>query len=553
VVSIEVSADGLTWQPYAAPLVYDTDMPLTTLWARATDAVGHTSDPVSTTFGLDLTWPTSVVAPDCWQPGGNCVAEVFTDTMGNQRLRLAGELEGALSGLKGLAIQINGGDWVPAHEVSGGRWAFTSTQELGAGCHTFDTRTEDRAGNVETTHAFTSGVVWQPREQPDLSGSSLLVTPATVRPGETVTFSVAVRNGGWQETWVPITVEVPLGLEVLPDTIGSDGVYEPASRTIAWPPRYLWPGQERPLSFSAQVDAGLPATTLNTTLTALGTWPIAEDCPPAAHQGFLDFEVTTELTTTVTVDPTLPEWADVQPPALYGLSIEGRPATGVREVGLRISAAADARWMYLREWTWDAAGGTWVTAQESGWRPYAASTPWTLSEGDGVKVLGVWLADEAWNISVLDRRSLTFTNLVESRQPLADGQRIQYRFPLRAGNLAVFNAIAHEGNPDLYVWQPWNGFRPHYAATGTGFVDTAGFLAPRWGPYLVEVKAEGDSTYQLLLGGDLAPRATAPAGIIPSVPEHPLTVSNPLSAGVAVAPAPPAFPRLYLPVVTRNQ
>jgi len=191
-------------------------------------------------------------------------------------------------------------------------------------------------------------------------------------------------------------------------------------------------------------------------------------------------------------------------------------------------------------------------AQESGWLPYAASYPWTLSPDDGVKYLGAWLADAAGNVSVLDSHGLAFTNLLNSRQSLTDGQRIQYRFPLYHRALAVFNAIAEAGNPDLYVWQPWSGFRPHYSATGTGFVDTVGFVASRDGVYLVEVQAEGDTVYQLLLAGDVAPRTADSSGVTPNPPEHPLTVSNPLSAGVAVAPAPPAFHKLYLPIVMRN-
>ncbi len=554
VVSVEVSTDGVTWLPYAAPLVYDADMPPTPFWARATDAVGHTSEPVSTTFGLDLTAPTSVAGPGCWDPGGDCVAEVFSDTLGNQSLRLVGGLDGTLSGAKGLAIRINGTDWAPATAIVGDRWFFTSTLELGAGCHTFDIRAEDRAGNVESLHTFASGVVWQPREQPDLSGSSLWVTPDQVRPGEVVTFSVAVRHSGWQESWVPITAEVPLGLEIVPDTISGGGTYSQAGRTITWPPRYLWPGQERYLSFGARVDAGLSAATLVVPLTVRGMWPLAVDCPPAALQGFLGRQTTSTVSTTLTVSPTLPIGADVLPPELYGLGIEGQPATGVREVGLRLSAAVstDAVWMYLREWTWDAARETWVVAQESGWRPYAATYPWTLSEGDGVKYLSAWLADAVGNLSVLDSRGLAFTNLLSSRQALAAGQRIQYRFPLYRGELAVWNAIAHQGNPDLYAWQPWRGFRPQFTATGTDAVDTVGFWAHRDGPYLVEVQAEGDSVYQLLLAGDIASGAAASAGVS-SPPEHPLSVSDPLSAGVAVAPAPPAYPKLYLPLVVRSQ
>ena len=158
-----------------------------------------------------------------------------------------------------------------------------------------------------------------------------------------------------------------------------------------------------------------------------------------------------------------------------------------------------------------------------------------------------WLADAAWNVSVLDHNSLAYTNLLGSRQALADGERVQYRFTLRTGNLAVFNAVAHEGNPDLYVWQPYSGFRPHYSATGTGFVDTVGFEATKWGPYIVEVKAEGDSKYQLLLAGDIGPRAASALQFTANTPDHPLTVSDPLSAGVAIAPT---FPRLYLPMMT---
>jgi hypothetical protein len=183
--------------------------------------------------------------------------------------------------------------------------------------------------------------------------------------------------------------------------------------------------------------------------------------------------------------------------------------------------------------------------------PYAASYPWTLSEGDGVKYLAVWLADAIGNVSVLDSRGLAFINVLGSRQSLADGQRIQYRFPLGAGNMAVFNAVTQEGNADLYVWEPGSGFRPQYAASGIGFVDTVGFLGVREGLYLVEVKAGGDSAYRLLLAGTPVRSAASPSRAA-DMPEHPLTVSDPLSAAVATAPEPPAFPKLYLPIVTRS-
>jgi hypothetical protein len=53
--------------------------------------------------------------------------------------------------------------------------------------------------------------------------------------------------------------------------------------------------------------------TLVVPLTALGTWPIAGDCPPETIPGFVKYQTKTRLTTTVTVDPTLPDGADVLP------------------------------------------------------------------------------------------------------------------------------------------------------------------------------------------------------------------------------------------------
>ena len=552
VQNIEVSNDGLSWLPYTTPLVFNTETPPTTIWARASDALSHISEPISTTFGLDMTAPTSVETPGCWSPGGICAGEVFTDSVGNQYIQLRGELDDALSDPVGLSIRVNDGNWTTADEIGESQWSFTTSTELGAGCHTFNIQAEDRAGNLETLHDFNDEVVWHPREQPDLSGSSFMVLPDQVRPGDIVTFSALIPNSSWQETWVPIRIQVPPGLHVQEDTISSDGVYNPSTRVITWAPGYIWPGRERRLTFSAQVDSGLMPSDLVVSLEAIGTWPIADTCPLEELTGFFDFQTIVERTTTLTVDPTLPDDADFLPPVPHLLRTEAGTATNVPEVQLRIAADADAQWMYLREWTWSESSGTWVTVQESSWLPYTASYPWTLSQGDGVKYLGVWLADAAGNVSALDRSSLAYTNLLGGNQYLSDGGRIQYRFPLYKGALAVFNVIAHEGNPDLYSWRPLSGFRPHYAATGTGFVDAIGFWVNKMGRYLVEVKAEGDSRYQLLLAGDISLREAILSDVTASIPEHPLTVSDPLSAGVAVAPDPPGIFNLYFPLIMKD-
>jgi hypothetical protein len=550
---IETSTNGATWQPYAGPLLFDVDTPSTTLWARATDLVGNVSEPVSTTFSLDLTLPTSVEAPGCWQPGGDCKAEMITDAAGNQRLHLSGPVDGSLSGERSLGIQINGDRWTAADEVGDGQWSFTSDTEVGAGCHIFHIQSEDRAGNVEDLHRFGGEVVWHPRTRPDLSGSWLSAVPSQVRPGDTVALTLVVPSSGPQETWVPISAALPAGLNILPGTISGGGAYDDATRTITWPPRYLWPGQQRRMTFDARVDAGLGATSLDVTLTALGTWPIVDTCPADALPGFRDLETTVERTATISVDPTLPDGADTRPPEPAFLRIEAGAATNGRQVGLRVNAGSDAHWLYLREWTLGA-DGTWTVVQESGWRPFSPSPSWNLSPGDGVQYLGAWLADKAGNVSILDTRSLASTNLLEGNQSLSDGQRIQYRFPLRPGELAIFNLLTRAGNADLYAWQPASGWRPDYASTGAGLVDTVAFYAARGGQHLVEAKAEGDSQYELHLAGDVDPKAADSRSVLAGgTPEHPLAVSDPLSAGAAVPPAPPEWQKLYLPFASKGR
>jgi hypothetical protein len=453
----------------------------------------------------------------------------------------------------GLGIQINGEEWTTADEIVGSRWAFTSTTDLGAGCYSFNIHAGDRAGNVEQPHAFGGAVVWHPRARPDLSGSRLIVTPDRVRPGAMVTVTVAVPNSSWQETWAPVAVRLPASLRPVTETIGAGGVYEPVSGTITWPPDTLWPGRERRFTFNAQVDSGAQAANPVLVLTAVGTWPITPSCPANALPGFQEFQTTVAVTTTLAVNPSLSPGVDMLPPASPFLTIKAGQVTHSRDVALSIqptvSQSAGLQWMYLREWTWSYAEGRWVVAQESGWLPYASTYPWTLSAGDGVKYLGVWGVDEAWNISSLDQSSLAFTNLLQGSQFLAGGERVQYRFQLLRSEQAIFGAAALIGDPNLYVWQPRNGFRPDYAAAGIGVVDAVGFSGSEGGLYLVEVKAEGDSRYQLLLGGDVTALGASAAGVAPSPPEHPLTVSDPLSAGAAVAPA---FPKLYLPIVMRS-
>lgn len=102
VAAVEFSTDGATWQPYTAALPFTADTASTTVWARATDGAGHTSTPVSTTFKIDMTPPTSRVSggegPGAW------VATVSTNSAGNEQLTLLGAIHDELSGRAGMDL-----------------------------------------------------------------------------------------------------------------------------------------------------------------------------------------------------------------------------------------------------------------------------------------------------------------------------------------------------------------------------------------------------------------------------------------------------------------
>jgi hypothetical protein len=562
VQSVEVSTDGLTWQPYLAPLGLSADTPGTTVYARATDAVGNLSEPVSTTVKIDST------PPDSHVPGGvgpgTWVAEVRTNSAGNDELVLAGAIADNASGRATMVLEEEGLDWNasaqigswhpfpnPAIEVN---WFYTATNTLGAGYHIFTGRAVDTAGNQET--AYTIGEVkWFPKASPDLGGSSVTALPATARPGEEILFTLVARNAGFQEAHVAIAATLPAGVEPVLEVLPAGVVYDPATRTLTWPARLMWPGWFERRSFLAAVDAGLDATSLDLQATFHAFWPNTDLLPEAERQQFLDREQTVVATATVAVDPNLPPDADVTPP-LAALVQPHRQQVVGPEVSLDILAWPDASRMYLREWTPDPVTGDWTVAQDSGWIDYSPTYTWRLSAGQGVKYLGVWLADEAGNVSTLNEHSLIFVNRMDAGQALAGGQRIQYRGLLQGGEFVGGVLKTVSGDPDVYLWQPRNAFWPDRAANGTnlpGQVETYSHaFAPEPGRYLLEVQAVGDSEYELSPAGQEAEMAAAGrAALEKARPEHPLTISDPLSAGQLGPEVRLGF-KLYLPVLFKT-
>jgi uncharacterized repeat protein (TIGR01451 family) len=542
VKNIRYSTDGKSWKPYTTPVAFAADTAGTTFYARATDVAGNVSKPVTADFMIDRTPPDSRVSggegPGAW------VAQVMTHPTGNEVLVLAGAIHEELSGMSGFSLEYNGHDWTGADPIGSWNpfpdqpeievnWYFTATHQIGAGNHIFMGRAQDVAGNQEEPYEI-ARILWYPQDSPNISGSSVAVSPTAVRPGDEVTFTLVARNAGWQEAHVSPVDTLPIGLSPVLETLPEHVSYDPASRTLTWPAQLLWPGQFARYTFQARVADHLAAGELVNEVAFHASWPNTEMLPAEQRRRFEDHEQTVTVSAGVIVDPALPLWADRAAPWAF-LALNRQAAITGPVVEVAIPAADDAAWMFLREWAPDTLTGNWIIMQDSGWIGYQHAIDWTLSNGQGVKYLGVWVKDRAGNISTLDENTLAFINRMDGPQALADGERIQYRGILEEGLEMWASLRTLSGDPDVFVWRPRNAFWPDRIANATvapGQVEESAYQhIQQTGLYLIDIQAFGRSEFEFLIGGSDQRSDPRSAAETKPIPAHPLTVSDPLSAG----------------------
>ena len=541
VAAIEVSPDGATWQPYGGVLLFDADTPGTTVYARAKDALGQASEPISTTIKIDMTAPDSHIAGG--QGPGVWTAQVITNSVGNQELVLTGEVRDALAGGNGMAIRYDGADWQAASVAAAATtaaaigtaatsWSYNGGHDVGAGYHIFYGRAEDQAGNTEAEYEI-GRVLWYPQAAPNIEGSTLTASPATVRPGDTVTLTLVARNAGPQEAYVAAIATVPEGLSLVTEDLAPDVTYDLAAGVLMWPGEMLWPGETMRHTYEVRVNPNHQGATLVNQIGLRATWPNINLLSPDQQQPFLAQERTLRVTADIHINAGLPVGTDTTAP---WVSLSAGPQVVTNgSVTLGIVAEADAKRMYIREWVINPLTGVWQQAQDSGWLSFAPTYNWVLSPGQGVKYLGVWVADAAGNISTLDESSTDFVNRSDANQVLLDGERIQYRGDLEQGSWIIATLLTIAGDPDMYIWRPGNGFRPDLFSTddvGPGQVETlGGEMVEQAGRYLLEVQAAGDSEYNLSLAGQGAAVLAASHGQVGKEhPQHPLSLADPLSA-----------------------
>ena len=647
---VEYSPDGNTWEPYSGPLVYDTNMFTTTVWARATDALGHVSDLVSTTFKIDLLPPNTV---DC-DGYGLTYGQIITTEVGNFQTILGGQLydnghdascgHPANGGLESEpeamlistdetptyrstdaigTLPMPPDNLFPSSETQLG-WIYTPTFAT-HGTYDIIGYGVDQAGNQETPYGL--GVFdWPPIGAPDLRQTLVTGDKDTVYHGDIVTFTLAVRNAGTEDANLFLTDTVPSGLTVLPGSISDQGQYVPASNAIVWHYGTAWPGETRYLNFSVQVNVS-PATTTTLQNTLL-LHPYYAQSILSPH----DYADPPELTVTgaLRVLPT-PAGAGLKPgivdglirtPALAVLRSfvqEGNTVTDPN-VNLYIQLTTQATAVFIREFTLvltDTASytPTWTVANQSGWIPVVSQPgvftvtttaadksftyPWTLSAGDGVKMLEITAVDANGHQTSANAGNIVYTNLMSANgQTLEQGQRVQYRVDLGSQGLADWQLLVFGGDADTFAWRPrYSGYPNYFTAgsvvTGGLTIRELSFNIEEGGTHILEVQAyTNTTTYRLV------PMGSAPASALTSIaltqrkgalasadkstfdvltaladwlkesavqaqlhparptptlvrlPAHPTTRTVPLTAPT-LPPAPTIFWYVYLPIVQR--
>jgi hypothetical protein len=536
---------GNGWQPYDTPIVISYDTPGFTLWARATDAVGNTSEPISMTIKLDQTPPTSEDSDGY----GLSYASIITDDVGNAQLVLGGALSDTLSGQ--MQMEIRAGDngiWhtvsavgdlpmLPGNEFSTSMtsldWIYTPTFEV-RGVYPLWGRGVDAAGNVENEWVIGT-FWWEPDAQPVMQESMLSVSPHQSYAGDEMKFTIGARNTGYQEAQVALTSTVPAGVTILPETISDEGQYDTSTRVITWTLSALWPGQTRYLSFRGTADDTTVPITLESTLNMEMSWPWAQLQGVPAEPAHYVYSTTTSFIVQPASARLIGEATGLSDaPRILDTSVMEGQIVDDQDVTILVNASLNASSLYIKEWTWNSSLFTWTLAQESGWVPFSTSSTftvtqdasakygkyaWRLSSGDGVKYLGVWVADSGGQTSNVNEGNLIYTNLMSNGgQSLSAGQQVQYRLRMHASDLAVLSLVSLSGDTDLYVWQPRAGFKPNFYSNGTPTgdglsLDATAFYAPEEGVYTLEVVASTDAIFRMATAGDIPHTATLAATV----------------------------------------
>ncbi len=340
-----------------------------------------------------------------------------------------------------------------------------------------------------------------------LEGSFKTASQRVVTPGETFTYTIQLHNSFPVPIPAVVRDPVPSQVTYVEGSANADGVYDPTTRTITWNNLTIPEGSSLTLTFA---------------VTALG--PIVNSLK-IVNTAYISACCIT-LMRSVTVLLSLTPGPDTQPPVVHSLTIDRQDVLTQSDVILHIVATDNVavKRMFIKEWFLSTIPFPhWQEVQASGWIPYQADAPWTLTSQSGTHFVGVWVADAAMNRSKLTRNALDFASLLLPRTYVAWGGMIPYLVYYRAGTDVTATLRTLSGAAHLFVWHPANLFAPdEIGPAALGDVQIITFTTPTAGVYLFLVYGLRASVFDLSITPGGGPR----------VP--PYLTPYPTSAGLAM-------------------
>ena len=377
----------------------------------------------------------------------------------------------------------------------------------------------------------------------NLAGSRKEVSRQQLGPNEEVTFTIRLHNSGTDGTTVMVTDELPAELEYVSGSATGGGVYSAASRTVTWTNIPVASGADVELTFATTaVTVTDPTLVVNTAVID------PDDGDPIQRSAG------------VLLLPDPPP-GDVIPPRLLSVQIDDQDVLTDPAVTLHLDATDNVAVteMFIEEWTLDTTTiPHWAVVNSSGWIPYQAAYPWTLTNENGVHYVTVWVRDAAGNSSVLASAGMDFASLLLPDHTIGQHDAVPYLVQYDAGENVAVTLTPSVGDTDLYVWYPGSFGTPDEKSTNGGTaVDSVSFTAPTNGAYLFVVYGYTDTTYTLeITPGGGSVMTAVPVAEIETINKLELTFEPFLSFSgldpLSVATSPANTHTVFLPIIVSS-
>lgn len=367
-----------------------------------------------------------------------------------------------------------------------------------------------------------------------LAGSRKTASQRTVASGQTFTYSIHLINSGTADALTDVTDKLPLGVEYVAASASNGGSYDAGTRMLTWTDVTVPAGDSVVLSFDVTAN---PVSRPNVVVNKATISTESQSFERTVHVLILPEEVS----------------GDVVPPRVDRVRIGDQDVLTDPNVTIHVEASDNVgvTSMKMQEWVLvEQPYAHWQVVQTSEWMPFQATAPWTLTADSGTHYVGVWVSDDAGNVSLLTQKAIDSASLLLPNTAIAADEKVAYLVHYQAGTDVTVSLSTVSGDADLYVWFPGNYGLPNEASTQEGTaLDQVSFTTPTDGMYLIVVHGYLDSVFDLSITSSAAAKVNAQAATSkPGLRADTILTSSGIDP-VAGSITPQAVMKLRLPLI----